>query len=251
MTPLEEQLVLYYYGEADDPSAVEKLLADDPTARQLYEELSAVLAELHPAEPPERSEDYPSRVWEKLQWRLGEPRLHFRWWEFLTMRQLVPAVLLAAVILVAFVVGRYSGGPVDSPAAGISAGARQQILLIAVGDHFDRSQLVLIELLNAPSGDLLDVRSEREEAGDLLTDNRLYQAAAEQAGKPLIAEVLDDLERVWIELRHSPDKLSPDDITRLRAMLEERGTLFKIRVINAGIQEEQQKQARSPATGVF
>ena len=95
MNPLEEQLVAYYYGEADDPAAVEKLLADDPTARQLYEELSAVLAELRPAEPPERSEDYPSRVWEKLQWRLGEPRLHFRWWEFLTMRQLAPAMLLA------------------------------------------------------------------------------------------------------------------------------------------------------------
>ena len=181
MTPLEEQLVLYYYDEAGDPAAVEKLLADYPTARQLYEELSAVLAELRPAEPPERSEDYPSRVWEKLQWRLGEPRLHFRWWEFLTLRQLAPAMLLAAVIIGAFVVGRYSGGPVDSPAAGISAGARQQILLIAVGDHFDRSQLVLIELLNAPSGDLLDVRSEREEAGDLLTDNRL-PGSREQAG---------------------------------------------------------------------
>ena len=46
-------------------------------------------------------------------------------------------------------------------------------------------------------------------------------------------------------------KLSPDDITRLRTMLEERGTLFKIRVIHAGIQQEQQKQARSPETGVF
>ena len=251
MNPLEEQLVAYYYGEAGDPAAIEKLLADDPAARLLYEEISSVLADLRPTEPPERSDDYPRRVWERLQWRLGESRLHFRWWEFLTMRQLVPAALLTAVIMVAFVVGRFSGVPVDSPAAGISEGARQQILLIAVGDHFDRSQLVLIELLNAPSGGLLDVRSERDEADDLLTDNRLYQAAAEQAGKPLIAEVLDDLERVWIELRHSPDNLSPDDITRLRAMLEERGTLFKIRVIHAGIQEEQQKQARSPETGVF
>jgi hypothetical protein len=251
MNPLEEQLVAYYYGEADDAAAVEKLLADDPAARLLYEELSAMLAEVRPAEPPERSDDYPRRVWERLQWRLGEPRVHFRWWEFLTVRQAAPAVLLAAFIIAVFFVGRYSGGPADSPAAGISAGARQQILLIAVGNHFDRSQLVLIELLNAPSGDLLDVRGEREEADDLLTDNRLYQAAAEQAGKPLIAEVLDDLERVWIELRHSPDKLSPDDITRLRAMLEERGTLFKIRVINAGIQEEQQNQARSPEIEVF
>jgi hypothetical protein len=250
MNPVEEQLVAYYYGEADDPAAVEKLLAEDPAARQLFEELSEVLADVRPSEPPERPDDYARRVWQKVQWRL-EPQLRFRWWEFLTVRQVVPAALLAAFVIGAFLVGRYASGPADSPAAGISAQARQQILLVAVGDHLERSQLVLIELLNATPDGAIDVSSERLEADDLLTDNRLYRTAAEQSGNPMIAQVLDELERVLIELRHGPEQLTPEDFGRLRATIEQQGTLFKIRVVNAGIQEERQNQLRAPQSEVF
>jgi hypothetical protein len=249
MNDVEQRLISYYYGEAEDPAAVERLLASDPAARQLFQELSALLAQVQPSEPPERGEDYPRRMWQKIQWRL-EPQLRFRWWEFLTLRQVVPAVLLAAFIIGAFLVGRYAGGPASLPEPGISAQARRQILLAAVGEHLERSQLVLIELLNAPPGGSLDVSAERREAGDLLTDNRLYLAAAEHAGNASIAEVLDELERVLIELRHGPDRLSPDDLKRLRATLEEQGTLFKIRVVNADIQQEQQLQLRSAETEV-
>lgn len=250
MNPIEEQLVAYYYGEADDAAAVEKLLASDPDVRRLYEEISAALSEVQPTEPPERSEDYPQRVWQKIQWRL-EPQLRFRWWEFVTLRQVVPAALLATFIVGAFLVGRHAGGPDPGHETGISEQARRQILLVAVGDHLERSQLVLIELLNAPPDVPVDVTSERQEADDLLTDNRLYRTVAEQSGNPMITEVLDELERVLIELRHGPEHLTPTDVARLRATLEEQGTLFKIRVVNDGIQQEQQDQLRSPKTEVF
>ena len=250
MNDLEQQLVSYYYGDAEDPAAVERLLAADPDARRLFEELSALLEQVKPSEPPERDEDYSRRIWQRVQWRL-EPQLRFRWWEFLTLRQVVPAVLLAAFIIGAFLVGRYASGPDPAPAPGISAQARRQILLMAVGDHLERSQLVLIELLNAPPQGSLDVSSERDEAGDLLMDNRLYLDTAEQSGNPMITEVLEELERVLIELRHGPERLSSDDIQRLRATLEEQGTLFKIRVVNAGIQQEQQDQLRSAETEVL
>jgi hypothetical protein len=247
MNSLEQELVSYYYGEADDPAAVERLLATDSAARQLYEELSAVLSEVRPGEPPERGEDYPQRVWRKIQWRL-EPQLRFRWWEFLTMRQVLPAALLAMLIIGAFLTGRFVNGPAVVPEAGISEQARRRILLEAVGNHLDRSQLVLIELLNAPPNRSLDVSSEREEASDLLAENRLYRAAAEQTGNPLIAEVLGDLERVLIELRHSPAQLSPAEVGRLRATLEAQGTMFKIRVVDARIHQEQQDYLRSVNT---
>jgi hypothetical protein len=250
MNDLEQQLISHYYGEADDPAAVERLLASDPAARQLFAELSALLDQVQPSEPPERGEDYSRRVWQKVQWRL-EPQLRFRWWEFLTLRQVVPAALLAAFIIGAFFVGRFASGPAALPESGISAQARRQILLMAVSDHLERSQLVLIELLNAPQDGSVDVSSERREAGDLLTDNRLYLSTAEQSGNPMIAAVLGELERVLIELRHGPERLSPDDIQRLRATLEAQGTLFKIRVVSAGIQQEQQNQARSSETEVL
>ncbi len=246
MNDLEQQLISYYYGEADDPGAIEKLLANDPAARQLFDELSALLGQVEPSEPPERGEDYPRRMWQRIHWKLQpQPQLRFRWWEFLTLRQVVPAALLAAFLIGAFLVGRYTSGPAALPEPGISAQARRQILLTAVGDHLERSQLVLIELLNAPPGHSMDVSSERREAGDLLTDNRLYLDVAEHSGDASIAEVLGELERVLIELRHGPERLTPQDLQRLRSTIEAQGTLFKIRVINAGIEQEQQDQARS------
>jgi hypothetical protein len=67
----------------------------------------------------------------------------------------------------------------------------------------------------------------------------------------MIAQVLDELERVLVELRHGPEQLTPEDAGRLRATIEQQGTLFKIRVVNAGIQEERQNQLRAPQSEVF
>jgi len=250
MNDLEQQLISYYYGDAGDAAAVERLLASDPSARQLLEELSALLDQVKPSEPPERGEDYPRRVWQKVQWRL-EPQLRFRWWEFLTLRQVVPAVLLAAFIIGAFLVGRYAGGPESSPAAGISERARRQILLVAVADHLERSQLVLVELLNTPLQESVGMSTARPQVGDLLTDTRLYRTSAADSGNVLIADVLEELERVLIELRHGPEQMSPRDIERLRRSLDEQGTLFKIRVLNSQIRQQQQSSVRSVETQAF
>jgi hypothetical protein len=244
MKDLEQELISYYYGDAEDPAAVEKVLASDPAARRLYEELSALLEQVQPSEPPERGQDYARRVWNKVQWRM-EPQLRFRWWEFLTLRHVAPAVLLAAFIIGAFLVGRYAGGPAPSIEAGISERARQQILMLAVAEHLERTQLMLVELLNAPAQDAVDISTERRQVGDLLTDTRLYRTSAAESGNVLIAGVLDELERILIELRHSPETLSPRDIERLRQSLDEQGTLFKIRVLNSKIRQQQQDRLRS------
>lgn len=250
MKNLEEQLVSHYYGEADDPAEVERLLASDPAARQLFEELSALLDEVKPSEPPERGEDYARRVWQRVQWKI-EPSLRFRWWEFLTLKQVVPAALLAVLIIGAFLIGRHASGPVAPEEKGISVQARRQILMVAVADHLDRMQFVLVELLNAPSGQSVDMTGERQDVGDLLTDNRLYRTTAEESGNPMIAKVLDDLERVLIELRHGPETMSPGDLARLRQTLEEQGTLFKIRVLNSQIRERQQTDLRAAEAQTF
>lgn len=250
MKDLEQQLISYYYGDAEDPAAVERLLATDPAARQLFEELSALLEQVKPSEPPERGEDYSRRVWQKVQWRL-EPQLRYRWWEFLTLRQVVPAALLAAFIIGAFLVGRYASSPEPSPVAGISERARRQILLVAVADHLERSQLVLAELLNTPLQESADMSTERLQVGDLLTDTRLYRSSATESGNVLIADVLEELERVLIELRHGPEQMTPRDIERLRRSLDEQGTLFKIRVLNSQIRQQQQTSVRSVETQAF
>jgi hypothetical protein len=67
----------------------------------------------------------------------------------------------------------------------------------------------------------------------------------------LIADVLEELERVLIELRHGPEQMSPRDIERLRRSLDEQGTLFKIRVLNSQIRQQQQSSVRSVETQAF
>ena len=51
-----------------------------------------------------------------------------------------------------------------------------RILLVAVGDHLERSQMVLVELMNATPGESLDISSQQQVAEDLVSENRLVQA---------------------------------------------------------------------------
>ena len=65
--------------------------------------------------------------------------------------------------------------------------------------------MVLAELSNAPDAKgKLDISDERQMAEELLDDNRLYRQTARTTGDTGVANVLDDLERVLIEIAHSP-----------------------------------------------
>jgi len=105
---------------------------------------------------------------------------------------------------------------------------------VAVGDHLERSQMVLAELDNAPDGKgKLDISGERRMAEDLLDDNRLYRQTARSTGDNSMASVLDDLERVLLEIAHSPSEISIEQLNDLREQIESRGLLFKVRVLGS------------------
>ena len=53
-----------------------------------------------------------------------------------------------------------------------------------------------------------------------------------------LSSVLDDLEPLLLEIAHAPDTLSASDLTVLRERLAERGTLFKVRVMNDRLQRQ-------------
>ena len=62
---------------------------------------------------------------------------------------------------------------------------RERVLLVAVGDHLERSQMVLIELANAGAHTGVDISYEQKAAEDLLESNRLYrQTAAAREMRP-------------------------------------------------------------------
>jgi len=120
---------------------------------------------------------------------------------------------------------------------------RERVLLVAVGDHLERSQMVLLEVVNAPAGET-DLATSQRSAGELAAANRLYRQAASRAGEPAVASVLDDLERVLVEIAHSPSPASSADMERLRQRIESKGLLLKVRVIGSHVREKEKEVAR-------
>jgi hypothetical protein len=221
----EEELVLLYYGEAGAPDELLNHLGQCETCRGEYRTLQRVLNTVDSAPVPERGAEYGAAVWARIQPKVGRRRFNLRaWWVW------TPA--LAGLVMVAFLAGRLTRPA--GPASASIGQVRERILLVAVGDHLERSQMVLAELSNAPEGQAkIDISDERQRAENLLDDNRLYRQTARTAGDAGVASVLDDLERVLLEIAHSPSEVSGDELKDLRRQIEERGLLFKVRVLGS------------------
>jgi hypothetical protein len=156
-----------------------------------------------------------------------------------TLQRLALAGGLVVLLLAAFVAGHFwPRAIVPAPAQETSRQqVRERILLVAVGDHLDRSQMVLVELMNADPAGRVDISDERRRARDLVEDNRLYRQTALTAGDPGVATVLDDLERVLLEIAHSPSTLSSSEFKEIRDRIEAQGLVFKIRVLGTRVRE--------------
>jgi hypothetical protein len=241
----DDDLVLLHYGE-DEGSEAGAHLAGCAECAERLRAVAGVLALAAPPEAPERGEDYGARVWERLRPQLGiagpRPRV-------LPMRpRLLPRVAsflaLAAALVLAFLLGRRFP---DQPQP-LSAEVRERVLLVAVGDHLERSQMVLIELANAPTGEALNVKAQRALADELVSANRLYRQTAARSGEPALTAVLEELERVLVEVAAGPDALTPGDLAELQRRIESRGLLFRVRVIGSQVREREKELPRTSSS---
>jgi hypothetical protein len=110
---------------------------------------------------------------------------------------------------------------------------KERILLLVLGDHFDSSERMLVELANANPKEGLDISSEQKRSEELLASNRLYRQTATHNGDRRAASVLDDLEPLLMQIANSPSRLSPAELTELQKRIEAKGILFKVRVIGS------------------
>lgn len=246
----EEQLILFHYQEADealDRNTMEQHLADCELCRSRLTDLERELALFGDAPVPARPENYGQQVWLRLRPRLME-RPGSIWSGYFAPRQWVVAGALAALIVGAFFAGRIWQRRQAPESAPISAQARERILLLAVGNHLERSQMVLVELENADGKGPVDIGPEQRTARDLVEANRLYRQTAARDGDVGMASVLDDLERVLIEVANSPSQISSAQLDSIRHRIEARGILFKIRVVGTQVEErEKSAQAAQPS----
>jgi hypothetical protein len=255
----EEQLVLLYYGEEGDTLTVEQHLEACGQCRELYSSLQRVLNVVDSLPVPERGAEYGREVWQRIQRQIPARRsvASALWvtpkWVVPRWRWAAVGAAFAGLMVAAFVAGRFFP-PGQKPAVPLAAvrpnqdlRPNQRVLMVAVGDYLERSQMVLIELANAsPKGDL-NISAEQERAGDLVSENRLYRQTAAHTGDTAMAGVLDELERVLLDITHSPSELSPEALGELRSRLEAEGILFKIRVLGSNVRN-QEAPAATPAT---
>jgi predicted anti-sigma-YlaC factor YlaD len=240
----EDQLTLHYYGEAEDTGVVRQHLAECPDCRAHYQNLQRVLNSVDAMPVPEPPEDYGTHVWTRLAPHLKRSR----WRLWVPLRQWVPVAGVAALVVVAFLLGRVSHQVQKSNIAAAPAQVRERVLLVAVGDHLERSQMVLVELANATATQDVDLSGEKLLAENLVDSNRLFRQTAAAAGEQGVASVLEDLERVLLDVAHSPDTISGDELESLQKRIEEQGLLFKIRVVGSQIRERDSKPVQTGKT---
>ena len=147
----------------------------------------------------------------------------------------------------AFVAGRFYPRQTRSPQmAAADAQTGERVLLVAVGDYLERSQMVLIELSNATPKGSLDISAEQERAGGLVTETRLYRQTAARTGDARITGVLDELERVLVEITHAPSNITQPQLEEMRERLEAEGILFKIRVLGSNVRNQEATDVQTP-----
>ena len=220
----DDDLVLHYYGELPEADAH---LSECERCRAERARLAEDLASFAALPPiPERDEAYAEGVWRAVRRRAAaatRPPRSFGWkvWAL--------SASLAALLVGAFLAGRLSRSVPEQAALGREA--RERVLRAEVADHLDRAQIALLEFLHAEPGDGAASRS-RELARELADSNRLYRQTASREGDTGVVGALDELERVLLEIVHSP---TPETRQALRRRIEEDGTLFKIRVVRSRI----------------
>jgi hypothetical protein len=234
----DDDLVLLHYGE-DAGAEAKAHLEACPDCGERLRRLGETLALAGPPETPEPDAGFEAHVWARLQPRLAarqeRGRVELAWRRFWPRGAGLAA--LAAALLVAFLLGReFPSRPLP-----LSPEVRERVLLVAVDEHLERSRMVLVEIANAPGGEPLDVSLQRAFAGELVSANRLYRQSAVRSGEAGLAAVLDELERVLVEVAAGPEALGPGDLAELQRRIESRGLLFKCRVIQSHVREREAK----------
>ena len=252
----EDDLILLHYGESRSRDA-EAHLRECAECRGSFQEMSRILNAIQAEPIPHRDQLYGNAVWNRVRAHLPEKPAGWRerlaaWWN--QKHSWTTASAVAALVVAAFLAGHYwkpgTGNPVAVVTTPQPEKVRERVLLVAVGSHLERSQMVLVELANAPAADGVDISREQERAQELLSANRLYRQTAAQAGDANVAGVLDQLERVLVEIAHRPSKLSKADMENLRRQIEAQGLVFKMRVVESNVRNELRKgrpEAAKPA----
>jgi hypothetical protein len=246
----DDDLILHFYGEnAGGEARIDAHLQTCASCQDAWHDLQETLQLVDSAVPPDPEAGFERVMWAKVQAALPPPPSTGRWFR---LRWLAPVAMGAAAIAVAVAIG-YQGRPAIAPSdrdavvlpakpparPGSEDRARERVLLTALNEHFDQTQLLLVELMNAPADGAMEMAFERATADELVTSSRLYRVTAEQTGHPQLAQMLEELESVLVEIARSPERVNRTQLQTLRARIDDEDLLFKVRAVSTAIHGRQ------------
>lgn len=244
----EDDLVLHYYEELDGAASGRAAahLQECGACREAFTKLQRVFAIVDTAPEPALGDGFERIVWARLQPGLEHARHGWASWFMLSPARLAWLATIVLLVGAAFVAGRLSRPQQPAaPAVAASNDLRERVLLTVLSEHLDRSQLMLVDLVSAENAGDVDVRIERTRAEELLSANRLYRQTALDTGNLALAQVLDDLEQVLVDVAASPDRVSAEDLAAVQHRIDDKGLLLKMRVLSSQVQRRQLTKRRA------
>lgn len=255
----DADLILYHYRDglsAAELAAIERALADSAALRMRYAMLQATLTAVDTQPPPEADAGFEQRLWQRWEQRLdadaptdrrhaANPRAVSRERHRARRQPLLRlagmAFALVAALGVGFLLGRQpsdphttSGGGKPPVAANPDMAAR--VLEAYVASHLRETEGVVLTAVNSDNAALLD--GNRELAAGLLESNRLYARAAMRAGNARLANFLQQLEPLLIELANPAPADPIQGSDGLRDYVDKTDLLFQLRATQARMEAQ-------------
>ena len=247
----EEDLILHYYGE-DEPAerGVTAHLASCAECGAAWQQLRRVMETIDAAPAPEPGPGFERDVWARLAPALETRPSAGGWRAWFGAPRLVLVGGLAAIVLVVGAL-RLTTDPAPAPeaAAADAETHRERVMLAAVSEHIEQSQVVLVELANAETRDGdVDVSLERTAADDLVSSGRLYRETALATGNMQLAALLEELEMVLVDIARGPEALSAEQLSAIRRQIETQELIFKLQVLGADVKARREAPPTSQRT---
>lgn len=263
----DSDLILYHYRDGLDEQAlarIERALQQSVELQQRYATLQATLAAADAQPLPQPDAGFDERLWQRFEAHLdaqsastAAPREPHRrggaaaprdtatarrsW-----LRPAASALALTAALGLGFFLGRQPAQPPGTPthvattatpigdAAATPEKLSTRVLDAYVAAHLRETEGVVLTAVNSGNADLL--AGNRELAASLIDSNRLYAQAAQRAGNARLANFLQQLEPLLIELANPPPADPIQGSEGLRDYVDKSDVLFQLRAIQARMQ---------------
>jgi hypothetical protein len=264
----DEEMLLDYYNESAsaDRAARRAHLETCETCRALDREMRAVLALVDTAPTIEAPAGFGREMWARVEPHIAERVAQNRSsWAIVSAFDPATARLglarhwalgagMVALLLASFTLGRvWERAPhrnddaaprvtrVATSSGDVSDAVTERLLRAQMEDHLERSQRVLVDLVNGDDAAAVSLASDRTRAADLVADGRLYRRAADRIGDVEMRNLLEDVERVLVDVANGSSGPASKELKDVRTRIDEQDLLFRLRVAGAEIRERQRR----------